>query len=336
MNRIALIFALLIGFSTGCKKDSGKDDTQPATGYTVFKNQTGDADADGLQAQFTDNNQQISFYGKFDAEGNPTQISGATYKKINGDTVVHMITDPVSNKVQTMYFEVNGVKQPLVMKFAFFGNDTSFRLSIHHYDWTNKTSTMQYESMIYTIAGKTIIDPVYGNFKVSGMSWFQASLYMNIGLYILYMVLEKPDFSNQLAMYLPTLKYFNSIWTILMSALYQTHLSMKHFSTAQPAPSSAQYPKNTPAINPSVNPTANLSKSPCSNTTINFWAQMSEQGKITIVDVTGGQAPYSYSISGIGGFQSSPTLSGTYAKGKEYDLLVKDAKGCMSTLTMSW
>jgi hypothetical protein len=338
MIRKSIILFLCVALAAGCKKDSDEDITngQPDPGYTVYKNQSGNANADALQAQLydKDRNETISFYGNFDTDGNPGQPRSTTYQK--GDTLVHMIINPENDKVETMFYEVAGVKQPLVMRYVYFpGSDSSFRFSMYTYDWTTKTGTLQFESMVFAVNGVFENDPIYANLKVTTMSWNDMTKYLSLSLLIINLVLNDQLFLS-IPQHIPALSSFSGVWMTLMTALYQTHLAAHHLSTANPAPSGKSYPSGTPASNPSTpnDPKPNLAISSCG--TITFFADMNEQGKITFVDPQGGVAPYKYSATGLGGFESTATLMGTYQHGKQYNLTVKDSKGCMGSLIMSF
>ena len=159
--------------------------------------------------------------------------------------------------------------------------------------------------------------------------------FSSVSLGIIRLVLLQALFQS-IPEFIPALTGMQSVWMYLMVAIYQTQLASLHLATANPAPAAKSYPSNTPASDPSSDPTPKLGASPCANTSISFFADLDEQGKVTINDVWGGQAPYTYSGSGFGGFQSNATLPGTYERGKEYTFTVKDSKGCMGSLTMMW
>jgi hypothetical protein len=106
-------------FFYSCSKEDTKVNEPVASTLTVYKNQTGDANADALQAQNTDSKGTINFYGAFDSENNPSEIRTLTYQKANSDTIVNLIMDPLTNRLASSYFSVKGVKSPVVLKFDY-------------------------------------------------------------------------------------------------------------------------------------------------------------------------------------------------------------------------
>jgi len=342
MNKRILFFVLpLFLAANGCKKDSGGNDTPSKDGYTVYTNQTGNPNADALQAQHVDNenNAITRFYGNFKSDGTPGQLLSATYQKINNDTTVHMITDPATDRLKILFYEVKGVKQPVVMKFDYvLGNDSAFTLSLYTYDWNSKTSTLRFQSLISGYNGVFNTEPLFGNFKTTNMLWSDMTGILSLNLYLIQYVLTQYLFASALGSQISSLSYLQNIWGYLMLAMLQTHASLHYLSNTKPAPSGASYPSGVPANNPSTasNPASNLSKSPCDNTYITFFASRDNQGKVTIVGVDGGTPPYKYSGNGIATFETQSTLSGTFEKNKKYTFTVKDAKGCMGSISMTF
>jgi len=116
MKNLTFLFALFLFF--GFTKNDTTNES-PTSNLTVYKNQTGDFNADALQAQHIDNNETLNFYVLFDADNNPTAIKTLTYQKTNNDTIVNLIIDSLTNKLASSYTEVNRVKSDIVMKFDY-------------------------------------------------------------------------------------------------------------------------------------------------------------------------------------------------------------------------
>ena len=77
-----LLFAVITAlFLNSCSKEESKVNEPTTSAFTVYKNPTGDVNADALQAQNTDSKGTLNFYGAFDSENNPSKSIKTDYEK---------------------------------------------------------------------------------------------------------------------------------------------------------------------------------------------------------------------------------------------------------------
>ena len=75
-----LFLFLLTSVFFSCETDEGSTQSTDFN-LIIYKNQTGDVNADALQAQYKDVDGTLNFYGNFDEASNPTTIKTLTYQK---------------------------------------------------------------------------------------------------------------------------------------------------------------------------------------------------------------------------------------------------------------
>ena len=333
---VLLSFVVMI---VGCNSDGflGGDLTNKTSDFTVYKNQTGNVNADALQAQHTDSKGTLNFYGVFDSENNPKEIRTLTYQKANNDTIVNLIIDPITNKLASSYFSVKGVKSPVVLKFDYIdGVANAYNLSYYNYNWEKETSELLYATRVETdngvassnrfLANKGIEDDVKLLIKttVGSIAYFEIIVpvipgLVKVGAAVLAAAAATPVLTAA------------AIGAAIVIFVPKDAFSKELVYT----PSNLPPPSKTPIINPvpaTSNPTQNLQTSSCNNTNMTFRASMDAEGSIMITEVVGGQSPYTYMVSS--GFQQSQVFPNKYKDGS-YVVSVKDANGCVSTKLVS-
>ena len=120
-----------------CSK-SDNNTTAPKPTVTVFKNQTGNTNADALQAQCIGGSKEytLNIYGDFDASNNPSQMKTVTYQKANNDTIYHYMLDPITSRIKSTFYAVNGVKSNIILKFDYAASPSNdINVSFFNYNW---------------------------------------------------------------------------------------------------------------------------------------------------------------------------------------------------------
>ena len=323
---LTVIAALLIS----CSKEDNGESTPAAIGLTVFKNKTGDVNANTLQAQYKDPKFDIYFYGNFDANNDPTVIKTVTFQKVANDTIMDMTIDPTTFRITSASTTVKGVKQAVVMKFEYLDNGTNdFNVSYYSYDWTTQTGQLFYSTLVENKNGVTIGKPNYAA-KLSGTKAFDYKLALESLLIstkivtagvVLGALLPEAALITAASVLIPgvaTGLYFD----VAVSTLIKLVIG--------DAKASDFFPPKTLITNPIIdtnNPIPHLQISNCVNTNISFTATMDATGAIIFTTINGGQAPYTYMVAS--GFQQSTVFANNYANGS-YILAVKDANGCVN------
>lgn len=327
-----LVTLLISVFILSCKKDD-KTSKPENLNFTVYQNQSDDLNADALQAQYIapNNDHVINFYGLFDENKNPTTINTVTYQKANNDTIVNMTINPITNKINSLFFTVNGVKSNIVMKFEYI-NDTNLEISFYQYDWNNNTSENIYSVKISKtgLATKNAFysrlmggNDIAYNLSALGLGMAAAEITAAIG----------GGWSAIGTIYGVTagLVAGVSATAIVGAAAIAATLIFTDALFASTIPESVSItPTNTELYNPippAKDPTPNLQQTSCFNNNITFEGTMDSVGNIMISAVTGGSGPYSYLVGSQ--LQKNPVFANQYADGS-YLLGVKDANGCMS------
>ncbi len=335
---LLLLALFLITGINSCKKETTTHN--PADDYkvTVFNNQSGNPSADALQAQIvnTKDNYQINIYGSFLGNNSPDQINTVTYHKDGNDTLVDLILDPTTHKLQTAFTEVNGVKQRWVIKHEYIpGNDSAIIISVYDYDWTANTSVLKFQSRFETHNGVRTETPIYSSFKTNDL--------FGVGAIAAGLVVAEAAFYGTGIGFLGTAAgaaLVGAAGTVVAVgaavAVITAAVAVVTSSSANASeltPGNNPLPTNTPTNNPTTgnnNPTPNLPPSPCSGVNITFTQGMDSQGSIAINLPTGGTAPYMYALGFPLNFQASQFFIGAHANGS-YQLTVKDANGCTAS-----
>ena len=324
----AVIAAILLN---SCSKEESKINEPTTSAFTVYKNQTGDANADALQAQNTDSKGTLNFYGAFDSENNPNEIRTLTYQKANNDTIVNLIIDPLTNRLASSYFSVKGVKSPIIMKLDYIDNSKNINVSFYNYNWTTETSNLIYASRVENNNGVVTENPFYASKKIALPTFLEGALALGTGLAVAETVGLAAGTFTLSAAAAPFIAGVLATQMVTYAALGVAVFCISNLAGAATyTPSSSSPPSKTPIINPvtaSSNPTPKLQPSSCNNTNMTFRASMDAEGSIMITEVAGGQSPYTYMVSS--GFQQSQVFPNKYKDGS-YVVGIKDANGCLS------
>ncbi len=333
MKKLSLLLFTVITtvIFNSCSKEESKVNEPTTTAFTVYKNPTGDANADALQAQNTDSKGTLNFYGAFDSENNPSEIRTLTYQKANNDTIVNLIIDPLTNRLASSYFSVKGVKSPIIMKLDYIDNSKNINVSYYNYNWITETSNLIYASQIENNNGVVTENPFYASKKIALPTFLEGALALGTGLAVAETVGLVAGTFTLSAAAAPIIAGVLATQIVTYAAVGVAVFCISNLAGAATyTPSNLPPPSKTPIINPvtaTSNPTQNLQISSCVNTNMTFRASMDFEGSIMITEVVGGQSPYTYMVSS--GFQQSQVFPNQYKDGS-YVVGIKDANGCLS------
>lgn len=336
-NKLIFIFLSFTAVFFSCSKD----DDAPKPKLVVFKNQTGDLNADALQAQCTGGNNEYTFniYGNFDSSNNPTDIKTLTYQKANNDTIYHYMIEPMTNRIESCFYAVNGIKSNVILKFDYPNNQTdNVNVAFYDYNWQTQTSVKLYGTEIQNTNNGVLSSPNYA--AKSSSAWglaqvagaFIATDIIVVGLggttTAILSTATAATLSAALAPLIGAVAVATSIGYIIYTFTDEAGAS-------ELSPTDTPYPFNTPVNNPvpaTENPTPNLQNQTCVNNNINFGASMDASGAISVTGVNGGASPYTYFVNDTS--QTTPFFNGNYADGN-YNITVKDANNCIRTKQIS-
>lgn len=330
-----MVLAILALFVSSCTKEDNNTPTTAANGLMVYKNKTGDVNANALQAQYKDPKFDIYFYGNFDANNDPTAIKTVSFQKAANDTIMNMTIDPATNRITSASTTVKGVQQAVVMKFDYLNNATNdYNLSYYNYNWTTQTGQLFYSTLIENKNGVTLGKPNYAarlngtktfDYKLAIESLLFSTKIVTAGVVAAALIPEAAIVTATLVLIpgIATGWYFNSAVTVFSNLVLGGNVQAAEF-----------FPPNTPITNPvsdTTNPIPHLQISSCVNNNITFTATMDATGAIIFTTINGGQAPYTYLVNS--GFQQSTVFANNYKDGS-YILAVKDANGCVNMKVM--
>jgi hypothetical protein len=335
-----LLLMVFVLFSTnGCKKNADDQTLEPDAPkssitigdftYSLFLNQTGDPNAEAIQAQIvnTVSNYTINFYGTFDSENKPETIKTISYIRSGNDTTVYFTVDPVTKKPASQFFVVNGNKLPTIINYKYFtSNENALQISVYDYNWGSNTGILKSEGIYENINGNTYEDIIYNGLKI--------------------MTLTNDNFDDFLLTFASgcaLIASYNMFGTAVLAAISgisapfvaaaiigtAIYLITSDLCAAEVVPGPITPTPETPINNPippSVNPTPNLPPCNCDVVNIIFSASMDAFGSIAIWGVSGGVVPYTYAI-GASAYQPAAIFNGPYPDGN-YSIKVKDANGC--------
>ena len=333
MKKLLIAFALTSALFS-CKKEKSKpvvDSTANTTQYgmTVFKDQSSTVSHNALVAQYVGQNLDyvINMYGSFNPDKTPENINTITYQKVNNDTLHYFLIDTITNKMQTAFYEVKGIKSPVVIKFDYLKSLTNdVRVSFFSYNWQNQTSDLLTSTVCKDDSSSNVDGSGLkkrGGFSnlLQAVAAVMATDVIFVGLGGTTGVILSASAAAALYPVIGTMFVATAIGVAIMSGTA---------NASELLPSDKVYPKNTSTLNPitvSNNPLPNLVTTPVDDKTakdfeINFSATMDKNGTISITGVQGGIAPYTYYVGP--STQSTPIFANNYASG-EYLIAVKDA-----------
>jgi uncharacterized protein (TIGR02145 family) len=331
ISRILLITLSCVALFFSCSKEDNASEPK----LVVYKNQTGDLNADALQAQCTGGNNEytINIYGNFDSSNNPKDIKTLTYQKANNDTIYHYMIESLTNRIESCFYAVNGVKSNVVLKFEYPTNQTdNINVGFYEYNWQTQTSQKLYGTEIQNTSSVVTSNPYYaarnntawGLAQIAGAFIATDIIYVGLGgtTTAILSTATAATLSAALAPLLGTVAVATSIGYIIYTFTDDAGAS-------ELSPTDTPYPFNTPINNPIPapdNPTPNLQNDTCFNNNINFGASMDASGTISILSVSGGASPYTYFVDDTS--QATPFFMGNYADGN-YSITVKDANNCL-------
>ena len=333
LKKVSLLFAVAMVLIVSCSKEEDKAIEPIASTFTVYKNQTGDVNADALQAQNIDSKGILNFYGAFDSESNPIATKTLTYQKANNDTIVNLIINPLTNRLTSSYFSVKGVKSPIIMKFDYIDNSKNIDVSFYNYNWTTETSDLIYASRIENNNGVVTENPFFASKKNMLPTFLEGTLALGTGLAVAEIVGLVAGTFTLSAAAAPVIAAVLATQIVTYAAVGVAVFLISNLAGAAEIdypPSNSPPKSNTPMINPvsaTSNPTSKLQPSSCVNTQMTFRASMDAEGSIMITEVAGGQSPHTYLVSS--GFQQSQVFPNKYKDGS-YVVGIKDANGCLS------
>lgn len=363
-----LFFLVTIFSCLACEPDSTPEpEVLPETAIqldnfnkiSIYKNKTGSSTADALQAQLINSkeNYTLNFYGTFNSLNNPEKVTTVTYKKQNDGTTVNFLFNPTNQKLETIFFEKNGIQQPLVIKHEYPGGENTVKVSFFNYDWSKDEASLVYQGIYENENGSLKESPVYGlKSKIdSGTNTFattaaamgaysfgDVAFSVGAGVVIVEAALYGFVGSGVALPYLASLAAIPGVGQALLvaaggtAALIAAIDLLSRADASELTPEDQPYPENTPVENPSNehNPTPNLDTPNCGN--ISFKPSMDSEGTIMITEIQGGSGPYQYSINGAA-FGAGNVFSDNHAtlfpndyEEGEFSIVVKDANGCNS------
>lgn len=326
------LFMATLSLLSACKKDEADTGTPAAEQklqINVFKNQTGSLAGEGLQAVAVDEKRHctISVYGTFDAANNPLAVRSVTLQRIGSDTTTHIQANASTGLLESIYIDVRGVKQPVLLKASFVAGDTAnnMHLGLYACDWQTRTGTLQSEANFHRAANVTTSTLIFTAHRTTA-GWPSSLQVLLTGIALagtidLASALLTPAIIAAVAPVAATVATF-ALNVALMAILMNMFINQAQAAT----PGSTPYPPGVPPTNPNPNP--NLPSSPCAGAFISFRASMDGFGHILVAAASGGTAPYSYAVDNHN-FQSSEVFSGTYANGSHL-ILVRSNTGCVS------
>lgn len=325
-----ILFSLLMLLA--CSKDDKSPAEPELKKIIVYKNQTGDPNADALQAQYNEKDFALNFYGSFDNNNEPLASKSVTYQKTNNDTIVNLIFNALTNKIASAYITVKSIKQPIVIKFDYIANSaTALNVSFHNYDWNTNTSEVIYSTHLNNENGVVTENPYYASRNALGGVSFGDFVVGGIaGVAVAETVAAVyGGFSGIGALSGAAATVVAAVGPVVIAVgvgIAALAIIVNNANASELSPTDRNYPSKTIIENPTVDPKLSLKDIDCSQTNISFNAGMDSKGSILISGVSGGQPPYTYLVNT--GFQSSEFFLNNYEDGS-YLIAVKDANGCL-------
>ncbi|MGB7785075.1 MAG: hypothetical protein WBL27_03140 [Salinimicrobium sp.] len=348
-KRLGLVFTLLLSFVVmSCSTENDPDDPEtPSTnpqGLTIYKNQTGDPNADVLQAHYEDDDHLINIYGTFDSFNEPAIPKTVTFQKKNNDTIVNFIFDPYTSRISSSFISVRGEKTPIVMKFSYpaVGSDI-MAISLYEYDWASQTGNMFFRAMVNgeTAAEQNTTTPSSSyserknlNLRMGSTSnkyldaVRDAIVVVAAGKAIIEAIAAVPAIT---AAVVAAVGVANAVAIGVAIVAISLAAMTSDANASELIPTDGPYPQGVPITNPvptEEDPTPHLVESSCPSGGIGFSAYMDSEGSIGIGNISGGEYPFTYYVNGMA--QEKRFFINDYPDGT-YMVSVKDANGCIGS-----
>jgi hypothetical protein len=317
---IFLIAALILAFS-GCKKDNYNPiDDEIDYSITVYTNQTGNPDANALQAFIVNDRTPdvIALYGTFKSDGTPDKTLNVRHSKMGSDTVVNFLLDPISGKLHTSILEVGGQRSSILIKYEYPGPQNQTRISLYNYNWNNDSGELIYSAIYerngenvqgmpdYILGGKTASDfiptVVAALVVAKGVQLVGAAVVAAIGVKVL-------------------------VATTVVAAIVVA--SMNNASAGDLTPQNTPYPENVVHENPiDQDEEYNLPPNPCLTSDLSVTIGIDPGDELVAIAQGGAGGPYNFywSTNQTG---SANTYHSIFAQEDGvYHVVVVDALGC--------
>lgn len=337
-----LAVALLVS-TNGCKKDETPNGSTPPQ-ITVFTNQTGEpnATANGLQAEVIDSDAgtTVDFYGTFNADGSPKDVSSIRVARTASDTVVNFILDPVTKNFDRAVFEVNGERLNLLVTFDFPAGDTSMILNHYNYNWSTGESDLYYSGECYLSMGNAGAGSVYVAQKQAQSDGFVDGLVsLGIGVGVAEVavatgaIVGTSIVGTAVGAVAAAVTAVSVTTVVAVAAVGATIAAMSSANASELDPQNVPVPNNTPNNNTTnqVEPNPALPQNPCLTNRVSVTVGVDPGNTLVALAQGGTYGPYEFFWStgqtGTGNTYNSIQVSdeGTYA------VTAVDSNGCAGT-----
>ncbi len=339
---ILIVVFLLI--SLGCSQDQESSaNTNPNSNLTVFTNQTGDLNANALQAQYIDeqNGGTMNIYGTFNNDGTPKQISNIRYIRHDNDTIVNFIINEQTGKLVMAIVEVNGQRLNTVTEFTSTGLENELIISFYNHDWNNGTSDLLYSAK-YTkdgtsltenpifISNKNTSDVFWGTFSViAGFS--VAELALQAGL----IAGTSPLGTGALAVAAGASGTVIAVGVTTTLVILSLDAIIGEAGASELSPQDIPYPEDTIPNNPIEGTDVPiLPENPCVNSTITLNLGIDPGNEIVAIATGGDGGPYTFYWS-TGETTTANTYTSIFVQEEGfYSAIVVDGIGCAAIATI--
>lgn len=352
MKTTKQIFSILfIGFflfSVGCSKDEKNNtNTNPNTGLTVYTNQTGDPNANALQAHYIDeqNGGIMDIYGTFNADGTPKQISNIRYKRANNDSIVNLTIDEQTGKPALAVMEVNGQKLNIITEFTYTANENELIISFYEHDWSNGSSDLLYSAKYLKDGTEVSESPIYvaGNKSMASSTtvddnWLTLSIVS--GIAIAETVAAVGGGFSLLGTAAATVTAAVAAvgaGTLIVAGITVATLAsiINDAGASEISPEDIPYPEGTEPINPFGEESIPvLPDNPCTNSTLTLDLGLDPGNKIVGIATGGNNGPYTFYWS-TGESSTANTYTSIVVEEEGlYSALVVDGNGCAANASI--
>lgn len=151
LTKFVVIVAFGYALLQSCSKNDDTNNQDPGT-LEIVKNTSFANQSNSLQAVLTsgDNAMKGYYYGTFDANGVPDNLSEIIINKISEDKSVHLLLDEMQ-RVKSLYLTNSGIKENALFTFDYsIPNKTT--VFLYDYNFNNNISNLLYR---YTVDNST-------------------------------------------------------------------------------------------------------------------------------------------------------------------------------------
>lgn len=317
LSNIIFLFIIITGLPACFRVEGDLFDAETSIlreGLTVYLKNTR-----GLGAETMDQFGNLAWiYSDFDADGQPVTPRAVSFRSVSQDTRYHLLLDDRQRVRYLFATRSNGDLLPAVVRFDYPSGASTmvFLFSIG----SDQQYTLEWQVEVRQSGSDPVSLPVYVRDECGDVQRIHDGV--DQALSTLERVFAAAFLTTPDWLRTDALSAVRQLLDLLANACQQPT------RTTLAGPDPTRVPDNPNDRRSTLE--SQTSARPCSGAgTIAFEVERLSNGQARFVGVSGGQAPYSFSLGG-SAWQNDPLFAGDFPAGPSYLMAVRSAGGCIS------